>query len=148
MCLCVRAYAVVPTVFPTRLPLLFCFASFPFSPSLQETNTSSLCPLLDLPSGPGDQVGGQMLCRNARPSSEAGFLFHPIVEQKLLIVFFFFSFSFFLPWSQTSTWSSVLSSSYHLFSFVEPREMAAETWSLVTQPCQLWLEKLSAWPHM
>lgn len=65
-CLCIYSRT---TVFPTRLPLLFCFVSFSSSPSLQETNTGSLCPLLDLPSVPGDQVGGQMLCRNARPSS-------------------------------------------------------------------------------
>lgn len=72
VCACVFTCAGIcrrTTVFPTRPPLLLCFVSFSSSNLLQETNTGSLCPLSDLPSVPGDQVGGKMLCRNARPSS-------------------------------------------------------------------------------
>lgn len=71
LCMCVDVFMRTQSyrgLSPTRLPLLFLFC-FVFLLSLQETNTGSLCPLLDLPSVPGDQVGGQMLCRNARPSS-------------------------------------------------------------------------------
>lgn len=71
LCMCVDVFMRTQSyrgLSPTRLPLLF-LSCFVFLLSLQETNTGSLCPLLDLPSVPGDQVGGQMLCRNARPSS-------------------------------------------------------------------------------
>lgn len=116
VCLC--AYAGVPLSFPHGL--FCCFVSFSFSRSLQETNTGSLCPLLDLPSVPGDQVGGEMLFGNARPSSGswASVLPHCRTEVGLLFLSF--------PWSQTSTRSSVLSSFCHLFSFVGPCEMATE----------------------
>lgn len=137
-CICSRTTVSLPPGF------LCCFVlfHFVFLLSLQETNTGSLCPLLDLPSVPGDQVGGQMLCRNARPSSgsRASVSPHCWTEVACGVLFV----CLFLPWSRTRTWSSVLSSSCRLFSFMEPREMATETWSLDTQPCRLWLEKLSA----
>lgn len=41
MCSCICRHT---TVFPNRLPLLFCFVSFSSSHSWQETNTGSLCP--------------------------------------------------------------------------------------------------------
>lgn len=69
LCVCLCAWmGICITLSSTHPPLLFCFIFF-LSPPLQETNTGSLCPPLDLPSVPGDQVGGKMLCRNARPSS-------------------------------------------------------------------------------
>lgn len=70
LCMCVYVFVHMQSYHclshPASSAALFCFV---FLLSLQETNTGSLCPLLDLLSVPEDQVGGQMLCRNARPSS-------------------------------------------------------------------------------
>lgn len=87
LCMCIPLYS------PTQPLLLFCLVSFSSSHSHCRKQTLALCPPLDLPSVQGDQVGGKMLCRNARPLPEARLLFHLIIEQKLHFVS--------LPWSQT-----------------------------------------------
>lgn len=92
LCLCVYVFAHMQAyhcLSPTRLPLLFLFCFLSLL-SLQETNTGSLCPLLDLPSVPGDQVGGQM-CRNARPSSGSWASISSPCWTEVACFFFFFA---------------------------------------------------------
>lgn len=108
---CVPLYA--PTQPPSLSPVsavLFCFVSL-LSPPVQETNTGSLCPPLDLPSVRGDQVGGKMLCRNVRPcpGSPASVASHYRTE----VTFCFFAWvtnihpvlsPFSVPFFAESTW--------------------------------------------
>lgn len=88
----------LPTSSPV-LAVLFCFPSLLSSP-VQETNTGSLCPVLDLPSVQGGQVGGTCAGMSG-PLPEARLLFHLIIKQTSLFVG--------LPRSQKTTQSSVLS---------------------------------------
>lgn len=118
LCMCIPLYS------PTQPLLLFCLVSFSSSHPHCRKQTLALCPPLDLPSVQGDQVGGKMLCRNARPLPEARLLFHLIIEQKSLFVS--------LPWSQTSTQSSLLSSCH--FS-QNPCGMGTEAAYLGTVSC-------------
>lgn len=140
VCVCVRACTSVcacahvhthTSLFshPASSPVVvFCFIFLLLLP-VQETNTGSLCPPLDLPSFLGDQVGGKMLCRNVRPSpgSPASVSSHYWTE----VAFCFFP-------SVTTTQSSLLSSCH--FSR-NPRGTGTEAaclgtlCCLITQPC-------------
>lgn len=107
VCFCVRAYAVRPPSFPPGR--LACFVLSHFSPLTHcRKQTLALCVLsrIFLPFQ-GIRWAGECCARMPGPLPEAGLLFLLIIEQKLLVVA--------LPWSQTSTRSSVLSSSCHLF---------------------------------
>lgn len=133
VCLCVPAYAGVPLSFPPGL--LSCFVLFRFPPlTYCRKQTLALCVLsqIFLPFQ-GIRWVGKCCAGMPGPLPEAGLLFLLIIEQKLLV--------FPLPWSQTSTQSSVLSSSCHLFFFVGPRgnrDCASVTLFLHTQP---WLRE-------
>lgn len=143
VCLCVHAYAVVPLSFSHPASSAV-FVLFRFPPLLAgNKHWLSVSSLRSSFRSRGSGGWANVVQECQALFRKLGFCFVPLLN-RVACGFVLFC----LPWSQTRTWSSVLSSSCRLFSFMGPREMATETWSLDTQPCQLWLEKLSTWPHM